>query len=159
MKAAVLYGPGELRVEQRPMPGAPGSGEVLLRLRSIGICGSDVHAFADFAMGGEPFPAPQTICHECAAEVVEVGPGVERLVPGHRVGVEPSRSCGRCEWCRGGAPNICPDVQFLGFPGTEGVSQEFAVISAEQCYAIPEGIGFDEAVVLEPLQIRLLAAR
>lgn len=159
MKAALLHGPRDLRVEQLPMPDAPGPGEVLLHIRSMGICGSDVHAFADFAMGGEPFPAPQTIGHECAAEVVEVGPGVERPMTGDRVGIEPSRSCGLCEWCRGGMPNVCPEVQFLGFPGTPGVSCEFTVLPAELCYPIPEQITFDEAVLLEPLQISLHAVR
>src|SRR5207244_2392677 len=125
MKAARLHGVRDLRVETLPDPGPPGPGEALLRVTAVGICGSDLHYYREGGLGGADVTAPLVLGHEFAARVEAVGPGRGRGYPtqwggggaleltvGTRVAVEPGRSCGRCEMCERGHPNLCPAVQF-----------------------------------------------
>ncbi len=109
MLAAFSGGKEKIEVKEAPVP-APGAGEVFLRVRACGICGSDLHFYR-----GE-LPALPTVSpgHEFAGEVAEVGEGVQGFAPGQRVVVEPLRTCRECAYCRGGSYHLCPKRVFLG---------------------------------------------
>src|SRR5687768_4746356 len=109
MKAARLHAPGDIRVDEMPAPRPPGPGEVLLAVTAVGICGSDLHSYREGGLGGLVPVEPLVLGHEFAGRVERVGPGVT-LPVGTRVAVEPGRSCGRCEPCIEGHPNLCPAI-------------------------------------------------
>ncbi len=157
MKALVLHGVRDLRMEERERPKA-GPGQVLVRIRSVGLCGSDVHYYTHMRIGDQVVERPQVPGHEAAGEIAEVGPGVEGLEVGLRVAIEPALSCGRCEFCTTGRPNICPDVVFGSTPPHDGLMREFAPLEPEQCVPIPDALSFDEAAMLEPLQVTVHAS-
>lgn len=157
MKALVLHGVRDLRVEEREKP-RPLPGQVLVRVRSVGVCGSDVHYYTHMRIGDQVVERPQIPGHEASGEVVELGEGVEGLQVGQRVALEPALFCGRCEFCTSGRPNICPNVRFHGTPPNDGLMCEFAVLEAEQCVPVPEALSFNEAAMLEPLQVTVHAA-
>jgi len=152
MKALVLHGIRDLRVEERPKP-KPGPGQVLVRVRAVGLCGSDVHYYTHGRIGDQVVERPMIVGHEGAGEVAELGPGVAGPPVGTRVAIEPAASCGRCEYCTTGRPNICPTVRFASTPPYDGLMCEFAPVEAHQCKSIPDSLSFDEAAMLEPLQV------
>ncbi len=152
MKALVLHGIRDLRVEERPKP-KPGPGQVLVRVRAVGLCGSDVHYYTHGRIGDQVVRKPMIVGHEGAGEVAALGPGVEGLKVGQRVALEPAVPCGRCEFCMTGKPNLCPGVRFYATPPIDGIMCEFAVAEQHQCVPIPEGLSWDEAAMLEPLQV------
>ncbi|MBN1808904.1 MAG: NAD(P)-dependent alcohol dehydrogenase [Planctomycetes bacterium] len=156
MKAAVLHGKFDLRIEDIPRP-EPSAGEVLLRVRSVGVCGSDVHYFVDGRIGSQVVDAPQTVGHEFMGVVEALGPGVSGIEPGTRVAVDPNMNCGSCRWCRAGRPNCCPNVRFYGTPPVPGAFQEYVVHPADLCFPVPDSMTDDDAALLEPLGIGMHA--
>ena len=118
MKAARLHGPGDMRIDDFPEPPQPGKGEALLKVRAVGICGSDLHTYQDGRIGDTPLESPLVLGHEFAAEVLAVGEdaldGVHQpLRVGQRVAVDPAISCYHCEMCDLGHPNLCLNLSFL----------------------------------------------
>lgn len=162
MLAAVLHGSKDLRVEERPRP-EPGRGEVLLRVRRAGVCGSDVHYFEDGRVGSFVMTAPFILGHELTGEVVALGEGVGQLAVGQRVVVNPSRQCGHCDYCRAGRGNLCRHVRMFGTastkPPTDGVFCQYLTLGAEQCFAIGPQIDDAIAATMEPFAVALHAAR
>lgn len=158
MKAARLYGSGDVRVEEIPEPTALGPGEVLLAVTAVGICGSDLHYYREGSLGGLGVETPLILGHEFAGRIEAVGAGVS-LPVGTRVAVEPGRSCRRCESCLEGHPNLCPAVSFCGTPPVDGALRERMVYPASLLFALPEAISDAEGAALEPLGIGLHALR
>ena len=160
MRAAVLHGIRDVRItDSLPRPAA-GPGEVLLEIASVGVCGSDVHYYVEGCIGDQVVTAPIIMGHEFSARVVELGDGVEGLrglKPGQLVTVEPAIHCGECEPCRHGHPNLCPNVRFCGTPPIDGVFAEYAVMPAENCFPLPEGVGPAAGAMLEPLGVAIHA--
>ena len=152
MKAAVLHAKRDMRIEDRPRPKPEGE-QALVRVRAVGVCGSDVHYYTEMRIGDQVVRTPQPVGHEFAGEVVEVGPDVTGVKTGQRVAIEPGRQCHRCRQCLEGRPNCCPNVVFYGTPPVEGALQEFVIADQEQCIAIPDTMSFAEAAMLEPLQV------
>jgi L-idonate 5-dehydrogenase len=162
MIAAVLHEPKKILIEERDTP-EPLPGEVLIRVRAGGICGSDLSYYfkgksGDFAMR-EPF----ILGHEVAGEISALGAGVSGLSVGDRVAVNPGVSCGACRFCLKGMPNQCLNMRFMGsastFPHTQGTFRQFIAVSAHQCIPIPNEIGFAQASMAEPLAVALHALR
>jgi L-iditol 2-dehydrogenase len=151
-RAAVLYGHRDIRIEQRPTPRI-GPDQALLRVRACTICGSDLHYYDH----GLAVPAPIVIGHEFAAEVVALGEHVRALEPGARVAVEPGISCGACEQCQHGYPNLCPQVRFCGSPPVDGAIQEYMAFPAHGLFALPSELSFVDGAMLEPLCIAIKA--
>jgi L-iditol 2-dehydrogenase len=122
MSAARLHGPLDLRVERIAHPGPPGPGQVLLRVKVTGICGSDLHSFQDARIGDTPIQAPLVLGHEFSGVIEAAAPdaldgGFEALREGTRVAVDPAQPCGACESCEKGHPNLCRRLHFCGnFP-------------------------------------------
>ncbi|RME85271.1 MAG: alcohol dehydrogenase [Caldilineae bacterium] len=154
MQAAVLHGIRDLRLESLPVP-VPGPGEVLLRIASVGVCGSDVHYYVDGRIGDAVVTDPIIMGHEFSAVVAELGPGVSGLEVGRLVAVEPAIPCGRCEMCETGHPNLCPHVRFCGTPPIDGVYCEYAVMPAPNCFPMPNGFGAVDGAMLEPLGVAI----
>jgi L-iditol 2-dehydrogenase len=156
MRAALLHGIRDLRFEALPRP-TPGPGEVLLKVATVGTCGSDVHYYVKGRIGDQVVSDPIIMGHEFSAWVVEPGEGVDGLQVGQLVAVEPAISCGKCESCEQGHPNLCPDVIFCGTPPVDGVFCEYTVKPAENCFPLPSEFGPVEGALLEPLGIAIHA--
>jgi L-iditol 2-dehydrogenase len=162
MLAARLHGPRELRVEEVPHPGPPGGGEVLLRITAVGICGSDLNAYATALAGDRPLPSPITLGHEFAG-VVEAAAGDtldgngRPLTVGMRVAVDPAQPCGRCELCQRGHPNLCEHLHFCGLWPDDGALCQWIRVPASSCFPVPETLDDVEAAMLEPLGVALHA--
>jgi L-iditol 2-dehydrogenase len=154
MKASRLHGVRDVRLEELPRP-TPGPGQVLLRVASVGVCGSDVHYYLHGRIGIQVVHAPIIMGHEFSARVAELGEGVRGLEVGQLVTVEPGISCGECEPCLEGFPNLCPHVRFCGTPPIDGVFAQYTLMPAENCFPVPEGMGAVEAAMLEPLGIAI----
>ena len=136
-----------------PLPGGPGPGEILVKLRSVGICGSDLHWYLEGSIYGMPASYPQVLGHEPAGDVAAVGSGVTGLKPGDRVSIEPTISCGHCEWCLKGQHNNCASSSFLGSPQLPGLLREYAVIPAHNAALVPENFSYTQASLIEPVAV------
>ncbi|MGK5638559.1 NAD(P)-dependent alcohol dehydrogenase [Streptomyces sp. URMC 126] len=158
MRAAVLHGPEDLRIEERPVP-LPGPGQVLVRVEAVGICGSDVHYYRHGRIGEFVVRAPMVLGHEPGGTVVATGPGVRRLRPGQLVSVEPGVPCGRCAQCRPGRYNLCPDVSFYATPPVDGALCEYVAVDEDFAHPVPEPLNAESAALLEPLSVGVWACR
>jgi L-iditol 2-dehydrogenase len=154
MRVSRLHGIRDLRLEELPRP-EPGPGEVLLKVASVGVCGSDVHYYLEGRIGSQVVTGPIIMGHEFSARIAGLGPGVEGLSVGQLVTVEPGISCGQCESCRQGHPNLCPNVRFCGTPPIDGVFADYTVMPAENCFPLPEGFSPVDGAMLEPLGIAI----
>lgn len=157
MLAAVLYGKKDIRIEQVEKPSV-GPGQVLIGIRAVGICGSDVHYYEEFGMGpAYQMTEPQILGHESSGVILEVGEGVTRLHPGDRVTIEPGETCGHCRQCKSGHYNLCKDVRFLSVPGNKGAFAEYLVMNEEMAFPIPDDMSFEVACMAEPLSVGIHA--
>ncbi len=151
MKAAVLRGVRDLRLEsiERPQPGAQ---EVLVKIRTTGVCGTDVHMWAGTNYEGR---FPFVPGHEMLGEVVETGPGVTSVKVGNRVTTECFTPCRVCPVCRdGGLPAFCPDHLYHGFMWqANGSMEEYSVYPEERLHVIPSGMSDDEGALIEPISV------
>jgi L-iditol 2-dehydrogenase len=154
MKSARLYGPGTLVIDDVPVP-EPGPGQVLLQVLSVGVCGSGVHYYLDGGIGDDKVKEPFVIGHEFSARVAALGPGVEGPPVGTRVAVDPAISCGTCELCLEGHPNLCDNILFCSTPPTQGALQEYMVHPADLCFPLPDTVTNEQGAMLEPLGIAL----
>jgi L-idonate 5-dehydrogenase len=162
MRAAVLHGARDIRIEQivRPelMPGM-----VLLRSRRVGICGSDLHYFEEGKCAAFVPNQPFVLGHEVTAEVMELADGAGSLKAGDRVTVNPARNCGFCEYCGTGRPNLCRKTIMLGSasttPPTNGALADFVVVRADQCHALPGAIDDSLGAMMEPFAVALQAVK
>jgi L-iditol 2-dehydrogenase len=158
VRAAVLRGPGDVVIEERPVP-RPGPAEVVVRVRSVGVCGSDTHYYDHGRIGSFVVEAPLVLGHEAAGEVTELGPGVTRLTVGQRVSVEPGVPDLTCEQCLAGRYNLCPDMRFFATPPIDGAFAEYVVVHEAFAHPVPEIISDDAAALLEPLSVGIWACK
>ena len=158
MSAAVLYAPGDLRIEHRPVPAA-GPGQVLIRVASVGVCGSDVHYFTHGRIADFVVRAPLVLGHETSGVIVAAGEGVPAGRAGERVAIEPGEPCGRCDQCRAGRYNICPFIRFHGTPPVDGTLAEYVCVASYLAYRVPDEISDNAAALLEPLSVGIWANR
>ncbi len=162
MWAARLHGPEDLRLDRVEHPGEPGPAEVLLRVRSTGICGSDLHSYLDARIGDTPVTSPLVLGHEFSAVVSAVGSGAldglnQPLKVGARVAVDPAQPCGHCELCEQGHPNLCPEVAFCGCHPYGGSLCEWMLMPARCCFPLPDRVTDEQGALLEPLGVALHA--
>ncbi len=148
----VMTAPYEMEFREVEKPKAA-PGQVVLRIRRIGICGSDIHVYH----GKHPFTSyPVTQGHEVSGEIVEIGEGVEGLAVGQKVTVEPQVVCGKCHPCRHGKYNLCENLKVMGFQ-TTGTASEYFAVDAAKITTLPDDMGFDEGAMLEPLAVAVHA--
>ncbi|MGH2662354.1 MAG: zinc-dependent dehydrogenase [Actinomycetota bacterium] len=151
MKVARLYEPGDLRVEDAPVPEVS-NGELTIRVRSCATCGTDAKIFRH---GHHHISLPRVLGHEIAGEVAEVGAGVEGWSPGDRVQVIAAIPCGACYFCRRGQETVCEDLESMGYQ-YDGAFAEFMrvprrVLDRDGVNRIPEHVPFEAASLAEPL--------
>lgn len=151
MLAAKLFGPKDTRVVEVGRP-EPGPNEVLLRVRAVAICPSDLRLWEDGHAGGTYPDHPFTQGHEFSATVEQLGPGVAGPPPGTPVAVTPLWSCGKCDMCQEGLSNICRNIVFPSFPQADGAMQQFMVTPAWAVEPLPPGVDFVAGALVEPLQ-------
>lgn len=137
----------------------PGSGEVLVAMQSVGVCGSDVHYWERGRIGSFVVRAPLILGHESAGVVAALGPGVTGLRVGDRVSLEPGIPCRCCDACKSGRYNLCPDVRFMATPPIDGALMRWLSHPADFCYRLPDGVSLDEGALLEPLSVGMHACR
>ena len=158
MRAAFLHKIGDIRLAEVPIPSLDGSDQVLVQIKAVGICGSDLHFYERGRIGTFIVRIPLILGHEAAGEVIEVGEQVSNVQPGDRVAIEPGYTCRRCEFCRSGRYNLCPDVSFMAAPPVDGAFCEYVTWPADFLFKLPEAMSYEEGAMIEPLAVGVHAA-
>jgi threonine dehydrogenase-like Zn-dependent dehydrogenase len=154
MRAIVWQGPGEMTVQERPDPGAPAAGQVVVRPEAVGICGSEVEGYLGHMGNRHP---PLVMGHEFAGVVVRVGDGADDL-EGARVAVNPLSGCGTCRLCRAGHGNLCADRHLIGVH-SDGAFADLVRAPAASVRRLPEGVSSRVGALAEPLANGVHAVR
>lgn len=153
MRSVQLVAPRVL--EERPFPDLPDPkpGEILVKLKAVGLCGSDLHWYQDGRVGRFATPFPAILGHEPVGVVMQCGPGVTAHKPGDRVVIEPNLSCGHCEFCLAGFHNNCVHAVFMGGPQLPGFFREYAVVPTYNATPIPAEMSDQTATLIEPVAV------
>ncbi len=152
MKVALMPEPGEMEIVERNVPEI-NENEVLVKIEHVGLCGSDVHYYEHGRIGDFVVEDPIVLGHESAGKVVKTGENVKDLKEGDLVSLEPGIPCGKCEYCKSGKYNLCPDVEFLATPPYDGAFSEYLSYPADMCFKLPEGMDTVEGALIEPLSV------
>lgn len=158
MRAAVLLEPGRIVLEERPVP-RPAPGDVLVRVSSVGVCGSDTHYYRHGRIGSFVVESPLVLGHEAAGTIVAVGESVDRSRIGQRVSIEPQRPDPDSEETRRGDYNLCPHMRFFATPPVDGALCDYVTIGAEFAHPVPDSVSDDAAALCEPLSVGIAAIR
>jgi L-idonate 5-dehydrogenase len=163
MRCVVIHAPKDLRVEQHPDPAALQPTELLVRIGAGGICGSDLHYYQHGGFGTVRVKEPMILGHEVSGTVAAIGGAVTRVKVGDVVAINPSRPCGKCQYCAAGMFNHCLDMRFYGsamrFPHVQGAFRDVLVCEETQAVPVPAGVSLGEAAFAEPLAVCLHAVR
>jgi L-iditol 2-dehydrogenase len=154
----VLHAPGDIRPEERPLPRV-GARDVLVAVRAVGVCGSDVHYYEHGRIGTFVVQKPLVLGHEAAGVVVDVGSEVSRGRIGARVAVEPGVPDGECQQCRAGRYNLCPNIAFFGTPPVDGALAQFVSVHERFAHDLPANMTLEEGALIEPVSVALWACR
>lgn len=146
MKMLRLHAPGDLRLHDESLP-LPGLGETLVRVKAVGICGSDLHWFSEGEIGDEKLNRPLVLGHEFAGETDA----------GQRVAVDPAITCGQCEFCKKGHPNLCSSIIFAGHGEQDGGLREWMAWDEKCLFPIPDSFTYADGAMLEPLGVAIHA--
>jgi len=144
MKSVRLHGTGDLQIHEESVP-VVGVGERLVRIKSVGVCGSDLHWFSEGSIGDAKLERPLILGHEFSGETED----------GQRVAVDPAIPCGHCEFCEQGHPNLCEKMIFAGHGKTDGALREWMAWSEKSLFPIPDSISDADGAMLEPLGIAI----
>jgi L-iditol 2-dehydrogenase len=158
MKAAVLHGVRDLRIEERVVP-RPRADEVLVKIKVVGVCLSDVHFFTAGRIGRHAVEKPLIPGHECSGQVVDIGAGVKSLTKGDRVVVEPGVPCRKCYYCKRGRYNLCNNMVFMATPPVDGAFAEYVTSAEDFVYKMPDHMTYEEGALIEPLSVGLYSVR
>ncbi len=158
MLVAELIANRQFQLTERPIED-PAPGEIQVRVKAVGICGSDLHSYSEGAVGDTPCAYPMVLGHEPAGVVVKTGPGVTGWQPGDRAALEPAVYCYHCEFCLSGHHNVCSNIRFLSTPGIPGFFREFVNLPAVNLFGIPAHLSLELATVVEPLAVAMHSMR
>jgi L-iditol 2-dehydrogenase len=150
MKVLRLHGTQDLKLHEEPLP-VPGNGEVLIRVKAVGVCGSDLHWFAEKGIGDARLEHPLVLGHEFAGEIASGDQS------GKRVAVDPAVSCGVCISCQHGHPNLCEKVIFAGHGKVDGALREYMTWPNRCLFPLPDNLSDEDGAVLEPLGVAIHA--
>ena len=137
----------------------PGPGEVQVKIDVVGVCGSDMHAYGEGAVGGTPNAYPMVLGHEPAGTIAKTGAGVTGLTAGDRGALEPAHYCYHCEFCLSGHHNVCANIRFLSTPHHPGFFRELVNLPVANFKPIPKTMSLEEAALAEPLAIAVHSLR
>ena len=154
MLQQVMTEPGKIIFREIEIP-VPGPGQVLVRIKRIGVCGSDIHVYYG-EHKGTGYPVTQG--HEVSGQVAGLGEGVTQFRVGQKVTIEPQVVCGKCYPCRHGKYNLCEHLRVMGFQ-TTGTASEYFAVDAERVTALPDAMTYDEGAMIEPLAVTVHAAK
>jgi len=158
MKAALLTGIRQFEIGQVPEPKMARDTDVLIRIKTVGVCGSDIHYYTTGRIGSQIIQFPFIVGHESAGIVEQTGKKATRVKPGQRIAIDPAVYCGHCDQCRAGRENTCRELLFLGCPKQlEGALCEYIVLPENCCYPIKDSTTFEQATLSEPLAIAVYA--
>jgi len=146
MKVLRLFKPSDLRIQDEPLP-TPGANEALIRVKAVGVCGSDLRWFTQGGIGDATLDHPLVLGHEFAGETEA----------GESVVVDPAIPCGVCEHCQRGDTNLCPQVRFAGHSGQDGALREFICWEKDRLHQLPDSLSESDGVMLEPLGVAIHA--
>jgi L-iditol 2-dehydrogenase len=153
-RAAELTGVRQFHIAERFIPD-PGPGEVQVHVAAVGVCGSDLHSYSEGAVGDSPCVYPMVLGHEPAGVVMKTGVGVTGWSPGDRAALEPALYCYHCEFCLSGHHNVCANLRFMSNPEEPGFFREYLNLPATNLLALPVGMDFEIATMVEPLAVVL----
>ncbi|HZK55278.1 MAG TPA: NAD(P)-dependent alcohol dehydrogenase [Desulfosporosinus sp.] len=158
MKAVYLEGIKNLVTREIPVP-EPEINQVLIKVKSVGICGSDIHYWEHGRIGNFVVNNPLILGHEVAGEIVSVGNNVQSFKSGDRVVIEPGVPCGHCNSCLEGRYNLCQDIEFFATPPYDGAFREYVTIDSSKVFKIPFDLPMEVATLVEPLAVAVHAIR
>lgn len=144
MRSVRLHGTGDLQLHEEDVP-MVGTGEKLVRVKSVGVCGSDLHWFGEGGIGDAKLDRPLVLGHEMAGVTSD----------GQRVAIDPAVPCGHCEFCEHGHPNLCSNLIFAGHGNTDGSLRECMAWSNKSLFPIPDSLSFEDGAMLEPLGVAM----
>jgi len=150
MKVIRLHDPNNLHLHDEPVP-VPGLGETLVRVKAVGICGSDLHWFGEAGIGDARLEKPLVLGHEFAGEIAD------GLRKGERVAVDPAVPCSVCGFCLQGNPNLCEHLRFAGHGSEDGALREYLAWSTACLHSLPDTLSDEDGVMLEPLGVAIHA--
>ena len=154
MQQELMTEPKKIMFRQVPVP-VPGPDQVLVKIKKIGICGSDIHVFH----GSHPYVTyPLTQGHEVSGQIVELGDCVTDLAVGQRVTIEPQVFCGRCYPCLHGTYTLCEKLKVMGFQ-TTGTAGEYFAVDASKVDVLPDNLTYSEGAMIEPTAVTVHAAK
>jgi len=157
-RVSVLDTDLSLRIEEREIP-EPGPDEVLIQVKSVGVCGSDIHYFEHGRIADFIVEQPLVLGHEASGVIAAVGDNVTDLEVGTTVAMEPGVPCGRCAQCRSGRYNLCPDVEFFATPPIDGAFCEYVILPRDFVHPVPGHVSYDAAALVEPLSVGVWACQ
>ncbi|WP_063986302.1 zinc-binding dehydrogenase [Bradyrhizobium sp.] len=156
MRAAVLHDVRDIRVTEIPTP-TPAADEVIVRVKAVGVCGSDLHSYLEGGTTGPTRINPFVLGHEFSGTLTSESAKRAGLPADALFAIDPSISCGRCEWCHRGHTNLCPNVRFLGYAPNNGAMAEFICVPTSALHIVPDSIGPAGAAILETLGVAIHA--
>ncbi|MBR0820798.1 zinc-binding dehydrogenase [Bradyrhizobium liaoningense] len=156
MRAAVLHDVRDIRVTEIPTP-TPAADEVIVRVRAVGVCGSDLHSYLEGGTTGPTRINPFVLGHEFSGTLTPESARRAGLPADALMAVDPAISCGRCEWCHRGHTNLCPHVRFLGYAPNNGAMAEFICVPTSAVHIVPDSIDPAGAAILETLGVAIHA--
>lgn len=160
MKAMMLTGIRQMEMREVPDPVITGPKDVKIKMKVLGICGSDVHYYTQGKIGSQEVVYPFTVGHEGAGVVVETGSAVKKVKPGDIIAIEPAMPCWECDQCRSGRYHTCRKLRYLGCPGqAEGCLSEYLVMPEESCFPLPGKLTADQGAISEPLSIGVYSVK
>lgn len=152
IKAARWFGPRDVRLVEEPAP-VPGPHDALIRVESVGVCGSDIHYYLEGRIGHAALKGPTILGHEYAGTVVAVGEKADPTLLGRRVAVEPGIPCLACPWCLSGHYNVCERMFFPGGPGCDGAMRQYMTVDARFCFPVSQNMSAAVAAMIEPAAV------
>ena len=156
MRVSVLRAIGDIAIQTRQVP-VPGPGEVLIKVGSVGICGSDIHYYRHGRIAEHVVREPMVLGHEAGGHIVAVGDGVDEARVGQAVALEPGIPDRTCRECKAGRYNLCPNVRFFATPPIDGAFAEYVVLAADFAHPVPDSLSEDAAGLIEPLSVGVWA--
>jgi L-iditol 2-dehydrogenase len=160
MKAFKLTGIRKMKLVSVPNPEIVSDYDVLIRMKTVGVCGSDIHYYATGKIGSQIVKYPFTVGHEGAGEVLKTGARVSRVKPGDKVAIDPAMPCYECDQCKAGRTHTCSNLSFLGTPGqAEGCLSEYIVMPEKSLFPVSYKLSYDDCALSEPLSIGYYAVK